>query len=180
MKKIVVYDSGWGGELVADYLAEELKTVEIIRIIDWPHAPYGEKSLKEIEQLALNCLKNYIGKVDAIVLGGYACSCAYEFLQKMFPEQAFVKMDIHLPTILHTRNYPRQICALMNNLTTESSLIKNLTLKLSESYITIPNCQHWDQLIDDGEMTTNYLRKKLASSFELQPPKIPTKNFKRN
>ena len=48
MLKIVVFDGGWGGELVADYLAEELQTIEIERVIDWKHAPYDNKTISEM------------------------------------------------------------------------------------------------------------------------------------
>ena len=82
MLKIVVFDGGWGGELVADYLAEELQTIEIERVIDWKHAPYDNKTISEIESLSEDCLRPYVGKVDLIVLGGYATSLALEFLEQ--------------------------------------------------------------------------------------------------
>ena len=38
MIKIVIFDSGYGGELLADYLESELPVVNIVRVIDWHHA----------------------------------------------------------------------------------------------------------------------------------------------
>ena len=38
MLKVVVFDSGYGGELFADYLEEELPLVDIVRVIDWRNA----------------------------------------------------------------------------------------------------------------------------------------------
>ena len=38
MLKIVVFDSGFGGELFADIIEEELPVVEVIRVIDWRNA----------------------------------------------------------------------------------------------------------------------------------------------
>ncbi len=43
LRIVVFFDSGWGGELVARYLEQELEIVEVIRVIDWGHAPYSEK-----------------------------------------------------------------------------------------------------------------------------------------
>ena len=38
MLKIVVLDSGFGGELFADKLNDQLSIVEVIRVIDWRNA----------------------------------------------------------------------------------------------------------------------------------------------
>ena len=38
MLKVVVFDSGFGGELFADYFEEEMPVVEIVRVIDWRNA----------------------------------------------------------------------------------------------------------------------------------------------
>ena len=38
MLKIVVFDSGFGGELFADRLESEIPVVEVIRVIDWRSA----------------------------------------------------------------------------------------------------------------------------------------------
>lgn len=167
MKKVVVFDSGWGGELVADFLAEELQTVEIIRVIDWPHAPYGVKSQREICQLVVASLAPYIGRVDLIVLAGYTSSLATSHLRQLYPTQAFVEMSVDIPRVLHSRNFPRQICVFMNKLTTESDKCKELYLRLPDSFLTIPDCAGWDQMIDDGEMTPEFLRERLASYFHL-------------
>lgn len=38
MLKIVVFDSGYGGELLADYLEDALPVIDIVRAIDWREA----------------------------------------------------------------------------------------------------------------------------------------------
>lgn len=167
MKKIVVFDSGWGGELVADFLSEELKTVEIIRVIDWHNAPYSEKKHQQVYQCIEEGIKPYINKVDAIVLGGYDCSVFYETLRHKFPQQTFVPMRLDAYRVLHSKNYPRQICALMNKLTSESEISKELYLKFPDSYITVPDCRDWDQLIDDGEINREIIFSCLAPYFRL-------------
>ena len=38
MIKVLIFDSGYGGELFADWLNEEMPILDIIRIIDWRNA----------------------------------------------------------------------------------------------------------------------------------------------
>ena len=119
MLKIVVFDSGWGGELVADFLMRELTTVEVVRAIDWVGAPYCGKSVEGIYELVDVNLQRFIGNVDLIVLGGYAASLALGYLREKYPQQKFVGMSINYDMVLRSRNFPGQVVLLMDRLTSE-------------------------------------------------------------
>ena len=63
MLKIVIFDSGYGGEDFADRLESELPTTEIIRVIDRKSTDQVLKSTKNARALAEKALLPFIGKV---------------------------------------------------------------------------------------------------------------------
>lgn len=167
MLKIVVFDSGWGGELVADYLDKELGVVEVIRVIDWANAPYENKTVEEIVDLAECHLRNYIGKVDAIVLGGYVVSLALDALKSRYPKQKFVGLGINYDKILRGRNYPERVVVLMDALLDNSPLRQELRQKLLYSTLILPDCRGWEDLINRDLMTTEALQAELSWDFKI-------------
>ena len=169
MLKVVVFDSGWGGELVADFLMEELTTVEVVRVIDWAHAPYCGKSVAEICELVDTALQRYIGEVDLIILGGYAVSLALEFLCEKYPRQKFVGMEVNYDLILRSRKFPGQVALLMDRLADEAKLRQELRAALPYSTLIIPDCTGWEELINENTMTTEVLRQDLGRDFVLAP-----------
>lgn len=178
MLKIVVFDGGWGGELVADYLAEELRTIEVERVIDWEHAPYDNKTVSEIEGLSGDCLRPYVGKVDLIVLGGYAVSLALESLERQYPTQKFVGMGINYYRILKSRSYPSQIAIFVDSILIESDFCQEIRQKLPYSTIIAPDCSGWEDLINIGEMSKEVLCLELCDHFRLKAPetkRLPAK-----
>lgn len=170
MLKIVVFDSGWGGELVADFLMRELTTVEVVRAIDWVGAPYCGKSVEEIYELVDLNLQRFIGNVDLIVLGGYAASLALGYLREKYPQQKFVGMSINYDMVLRSRNFPGQVVLLMDRLTSESELRQELRMALPYSTLIIPDCTGWEELINENLMTEEILRRDLGSDFILTTP----------
>ena len=57
MLKIVVFDSGYGGELFADYLENELPVTDIIRVVDWRNADKMQHNARLTRRLAEEALK---------------------------------------------------------------------------------------------------------------------------
>jgi len=173
MLKIVVFDSGWGGELVADYLERELGVVEVVRVIDWANAPYENRSLAEITQLVEQNLQSYIGQVDVIVLGGYVVSMALSKMHELYPQQKFVGLGINYDLILRSRNYPERVVVLMDELLNQSSLRGELRRKLLYSTLVMPDCSGWEDLVNRDALTKDILRSELSWDFCIKNrPKI--------
>lgn len=171
MLKIVIFDSGWGGELVADFLMRELTTVEVVRVIDWAQAPYCGKNVEEICELVELNLCRFVGKVDLIVLGGYAVSLALEYMKNKYPKQRFIGMSVNYDMILRSRNFPGQVALLTDRLTSESELRQELRIALPYSTLIIPDCTGWEELINENLMTEEILRRDLGSDFVLTAPR---------
>lgn len=170
MLKVVVYDLGWGGELVADYLSEELNMVEVTRVINWDlrPAPRQALGLEELYDGAIQALTAHFGKADLIVLGGYTVAVLIDLLRQNFPEQRFVTLGVDLRSVLRTRNCPRQVAILMDKINTETAGCQLLQQGLPNTTILLPDCTVWEQMIDDDEMNFEELYHTFVLDFILQ------------
>lgn len=168
MLKIVVFDGGWGGEVVANYLEEELGVVEVVRVIDWKNTPYDEKNVEEIANFAEENLRNYFGKVDLIVLGGYAVGLAKKLLHERHPEQKFIGPEINYDLILRARCEPEQVAILAGKTIYDSLVRAEVREKLPYSTLILPDCGGWEELINEDLMTKEILQAELAWDFVLQ------------
>lgn len=176
MLKIVVFDIGWGGEVVADYLASELGTVEIIRATSWRGRLYEIRDEEVLYREIEMHLREYIGKVDLIVFGGYVTSLTLGFLKVTYPQQKFVGLSINYHKVLKSRNRLGHVILLMNDLLVRKPIFEEIRQELSESTIVVPDCSGWEELIDIGEMSTDVLRSELQSYFALTLPSAPKKD----
>ncbi len=167
MLKVVVFDGGWGGEVVANYIEKELGVVEVVRVIDWKNTPYDDKTVEEITDLIEDNLRNYLGKVDLIVLGGYATGLATDILNERHPEQNFVGPKINYDLILRARCYPEQIAVLAGKITNNLLVSSEVREKLPDSTLILPDCKGWEELINEDMMTKEILRTELACDFIL-------------
>lgn len=167
MLKVVVFDSGCGGDIVADYLASELSIVEVVRVVK-VNSSLEDGSLSEICRFSKVCLKAYIGKVDLIVLGGYVVSLALEFLQREYPKQKFVGVGINYYRILNSRAFPDQIAIMADKALFEAVVRKEVCQELPYSTIIFPDCSGWDDLINEGQMSIKILRSDLGPYFALR------------
>ncbi len=167
MLKVVVFDSGYGGDVVADYLSHELGIIEVVRVTE-ANLSLENGSLSEICHFSKACLHSYAGKVDLIVLGGYVVSLALEFLKIEYPQQKFVSVGINYYRILNSRAFPDQIAIMADKALFEALVRKEVCQELPYSTIILPDCSGWDRLIDEGQMSTEILRADLEPHFLLR------------
>ena len=71
MLKVVIFDSGYGGEFFADYFQDSLPIVDIVRVIDWRNAEEILSKPKAARKITEEDLRPYIGKVDLIILANH-------------------------------------------------------------------------------------------------------------
>lgn len=168
MLKVVVFDSGCGGDIVADYLADELGIVEVVRVVK-VNLSLENGDLSEICHFSKACLRTYAGKVDLIVLGGYVVSLALGFLEREWPEQKFISVGINYYRILHSRAFPEQVVVMADKVLFEQVIRKEICHELPYSTLIVPDCSGWDQLINEGQMSAEVLRSDLEPYFALSP-----------
>ncbi|MBR0403290.1 hypothetical protein IJI55_01950 [Candidatus Saccharibacteria bacterium] len=163
MLKAVVFDSGWGGEMFADYLEEKVPVIEVVRVIDWREAPYSKRGRTDICIMADKALAPYIGEVDVIVLASFAVTVsAMAYLKWKYPEQKFVGFEMNLSDYVENRWNAGAVMALATGVVAESVSFEKELMKLSDLTVITPECSSWIQRVDDGEMTEEILREELG------------------
>lgn len=157
MLKIVVFDSGYGGELFADKLEDELVIAKIIRVIDWRRSEEILKDSKSARQAALESLRPYIGRVDLIVFANHLLTAtSLKFFQRKFKNQMF--LGFHLPEVATFIGRPTM--ALTTKALARTAKYRYYLLKLNRKVDTF--CvDDWPALIDDGELNNDHIYQKI-------------------
>jgi len=148
MRKVVVFDSGYGGELFADKLAEEIPILEIIRVIDWRNAENILKSPRKARKVAEAALRPYIGEVDLIILANQLLTItSLKYFKKKYKNQAFLGLGLESP-----KSTKRTTLILTTKATSKTIPYHYFLLKLKSKTTTL--CfDTWPDLIDDGIIT---------------------------
>ena len=160
----MVFDSGWGGELVADFLEEEIGVVEVIRVIDWRNAPYEQKNQREICDAIEEALSGFFGKVDVFVLAGFASSRALDLIRKRRPMERFVGFRYGQFKRALKTNEGFKALILAEKSEQERPEFWRLVERLEERdiIVEIPNCEGWAKMIDDGDMKIGLIEEELG------------------
>lgn len=161
MLKIVIYDSGYGGELFADQLEAELPVVEVIRVIDWRNSEKVLKSPRIARQTALEALRPYIGRVDLIILANHLlATTSLKYFARKYKNQAFTGLKLpELDTFLARPTAVLTTKALSKTLSYKSYLFK---LKRKTDTFCL---DQWLPLIDDGELTNRMIHRELDKFY---------------
>lgn len=171
MLKIVIFDSGYGGENFADRLESELPTTEIIRVIDWRSADIILANSKRARILAEKALRPFIGKVDLIIVANYLVSAtSLKYFRHKYKDQKFIGF-----TLTPRRIIPgRPTLILTTKAITKNFAYFNFTHRLRAKTICL---DRWPALIDDGELTKENLESDLQSAVGQIKKFVPKQVF---
>jgi len=152
MTKIGVFDSGIGGQAIADKLRQLFPGVEIISVNDSKNVPYGSHRRADIVRLTERAITPLIyEQCDAIVIAcNTATTNAIGDLRKNHPEIHFVGIE---PMIKPAARMTRTgvIAVLATPGTLKSHRYHQLKHQwASQLTVVEPDCSHWARLIEDG------------------------------
>lgn len=161
MLKIVVFDSGYGGEFFADQLEEELPIIKVIRVIDWRHADKILASAKEARKLAKEALRPYIGSVDLIIFANHLLTItSLKHFQRKYKNQRFTGMKLKAPDSTIMRD---ETIILTTKAVTKTINYHNYVFRLPRRPHTLA-MDTWPNKIDDGELTEDEIKTTLLNS----------------
>ena len=143
MLKVVVFDSGYGGELFADYLEKELPVVDIVRVIDWRDADKMQRDAKLTRHVAEEALKPYIGK--------YKC-------------QRFIGLKLN-----HPANFCYRTVIFTTAAVAKTFRFKSFAHQIKAKTFVLDD---WPILIDDGELGHAKIRRDLKPLMPYKPEQI--------
>jgi len=151
--RIGVFDSGVGGEAVANTLRQLLPTADIISINDHDHMPYGNRDPKEIIRLTKNAIKPLLDeRCDAIVIAcNTVTTVAISALRSVYPDVNFIGIEPMVkPAAKMTKTKHIAVCATPRTL--QSDRYKELKNNwASEIEVIEPDCSNWAELIEHGK-----------------------------
>ena len=149
MLKIAVFDSGYGGEIFADRLEQELPVVEVIRVIDWRHAEDIQSSPRCARKCAELALRSYIGKVDLIIFANHLLSVtSLKYFKRKYKNQHFLGLELELPCSFTQKD----ILILATKALTRTLAYRQFLSQLRPSHVKTLVPESWPLKIDDGEL----------------------------
>lgn len=151
--KLGVFDSGIGGEAIAQALRTTFPGAQIETVSDREHVPYGDKPPTEVRDLAEIALQPLLvaGDCHVIILAcNTATAVAIEYLRDKYPSQKFIGVEPMIkPAAAHTKSGVVAVCA------TPATLASQRYKQLVQTYgstleIIEPDCKEWAYLIENS------------------------------
>ncbi len=150
--KIGVFDSGIGGQAVAQELQRLLPDAKIDSTNDHQNVPYGGRSSAEITRLTQTAIEPFLdGTYDVIVIAcNTATTNAIEQLRRDNPTQKFIGLEPMIkPAASLTKSGKIAVLA------TPATLRSPRYIALKEEFakeLTVyePDCTNWAKLIENG------------------------------
>jgi glutamate racemase len=154
--KIGVFDSGRGGEFIAEGLRKLLPEHEFIVVNDREHVPYGSREDNEIITLTTKAIQPLLkARCPIIVIAcNTATMAAITTLRAQFPGTKFVGIEPMLKPAA-TISETHHATVLATPLTLKSNRYQHLLHEYaSELTIDQPNAAGWAAAIEHGEADT--------------------------
>ncbi len=166
--KIGVFDSGIGGEAVAEELRRLIPTATVVSVNDKANVPYGTKPRAEIMKLTKAAIQPLVDmQCDAIVIAcNTATTNAIQLLRHDFPNQKFVGLEPMVkPAAELTKTHTIAVLA------TPGTLQSPRYHALKDTWakgVTIlePDCSTWAELIENNKASDIDLTATLTPLLE--------------
>lgn len=147
---IGIFDTGVGGEIVAEKLKKILPTHNYTVVKDAKNSPYGNKTSEEIKNLTNQAIQTLLNNDIIILACNTATAAAINYLREKYPTKIFIGFEPMIK-LASSKTKTGRVTLLATNYTKNSKRLKLLV----DSYgagLTIdkPNTENWAKLIDDG------------------------------
>ena len=151
--KIGVFDSGIGGQAVANRLSELLPEADIISINDHQHVPYGTREADDIITLTHAAIQPLLhADCDSIVIAcNTATTVAIDSLRATYPATTFIGIEPMIkPAATMTQTKVITVLATPATLaSTQYAILKDLWA--TDIAVIEPDCATWAGLIEAGQ-----------------------------
>ncbi len=157
MLKIVVFDSGYGGEFFADQLEEELPVAEVLRVINWREADKILSNPRSARQIAETSIRPYIGRVDLIIFANYLLALSsLKYFKNKYQNQKFLGLELKSPDTF----IKRDVLILSTSAVSKTTGYHKFIFQIKRKTKTL-NLDSWPAKIDDGELTFTEIKQTI-------------------
>ncbi len=162
--KIGVFDSGVGGESVANAIRKAFPELDVIHLGDEEHIPYGTKAPQEVLSYVVPILHSLVGQGCEIIV--IACNTVTTTLIDVLREQMQVPLIGIEPMVKTavelTKSGVIAVCA------TPTTLSSKRYRWLLETYakgvkVLEPDCSDWTEMIETHKVNREHIHKRIDS-----------------
>lgn len=166
--KLGIFDSGTGGEAVAEALQITFPDAEITTVNDREHLPYGNRSASEIIELTDIAIQPLMQTdCDVIILAcNTATAIAIETLRAKYPDQKFIGIEPMIkPAAEQTKSNVITVCATPATLASEryAELVKKYGSQLE---IIEPDCSQWAYWIENNQLNRSHIEQTVNDACD--------------
>lgn len=166
--KIGIFDSGIGGEAVAEYMRLAYPQADVIVVNDREHVPYGDRTHDEIQRLTNTAIQPLLEQhCDIIIIAcNTATAIAIEWLRASYPEQLFIGLEPMVkPASLLTKTGAITVCA--TPATLHSERYQRLKKQFAPHIKVIePDCSEWAYMIEHKKVDESKIKTMVEQSKE--------------
>ncbi len=164
--KIGVFDSGVGGESVANAITKAFPGSEVLYVSDSKNIPYGNKSPEKLHELVLPILNKLSKQCDVIVI---ACNTVTTTLISRLRTELTVPLvgiePMVKPAAALTKSGVIAVCA------TPTTLSSNRYHELKKTYaegVTViePDCSDWSYLIESKQIDRSHVQDRIEKACQ--------------
>lgn len=152
---IGVFDSGIGGEAVANSLRNYFPEAKITVVNDRENLPYGDKTSHQIRLLTDAAIQPLLGSDVIVIACNSATTAAIEFLRGKYTNQKFIGIEPMIkPALDLTKTRIIGVCA--TPATLGSNSYRMLKDKYARNYQVVePDCSNWAQMIENNDLNNS-------------------------
>jgi glutamate racemase len=151
---IGVFDSGVGGLSVLTEIRAVLPEADLLYVADRARAPYGPRSLDEVEAIALDVTEWLVdrGSTCVVVACNTASAAALESIRGRFPDIRIVGMEPAVkPAALASKS--GRVAVLATAATFQGRLFESVVSRFALGVEVMTRaCPEWVQLVEEGEV----------------------------
>ena len=167
--RLGIFDSGIGGEAIANSLSVYFPDAEIITVNDRKNLPYGDKTDVEINNLTDQAIQPLLlANCDAIVIAcNTATAITIDRLRSKYPEQKFIGIEPMIKTAAGlTKSNVITVCA--TPATLRSKRYNDLKIEFGKNIkIFEPDCSDWAQLIENNNINDSHIETIIDRGYDL-------------
>lgn len=162
---IGVFDSGVGGLSVLTELRSVMPEADLVYVADRGRAPYGTKSLDEVEAIAVDVTTWLVGRgaTCVVVACNTASAAALESIRHRFPGIPIVGMEPAVkPAALASKS--GKVAVLATAATFQGRLFESVVSRFAVGVeVTTRACPEWVDLVENGIVTGQIAESTVAA-----------------